>query len=539
MAKGGKGKGQVVETGTDEDDVLAAQADTTKINGGDGADLINGGDQADDVRAGDGDDTVSGGAGDDTIFGNDGNDMAMIADLSSLSIEAGKGNSWIASSSDGADTLKHIEQISDGTFTYTVGENNGVFDLGDTASVSESGYYRWYDFLDNAFDVEGDSFSLTGVDATSAAGAALELTNNNDGIQYGSLNGVYEYLAVGETATDSFSYTVTDSAGVERTQEVTVTINGVNDGPVITGGDTDGAVSELASGDAGSNTATLTDSGVISFADVDLSDSHSVSVVDGGAGYLGTLSASVSDASTGDGSGAVTWDFSVADGALDSLQEGEVVNQSYAVTVDDGNGGTATETVNVAITGAADAIVIDFDSGTNTVDYSNYYSSGGSYQQDGYTFNWNWYNYYGYGDGYGVALDDPDGDGDNELSASPGGYYAYGYGNLTQDNGDTFSLVGLSVEGDDGTDYYGYYDEAYVSHYNGNINTWAYNNDDGSDLWTVYSYDYSLGTYTAAGVQTNDLSPYFEDVSSLYLQTYNYWHGYTQTPIAIDDIEVA
>ena len=45
---------------------------------------------------------------------------------------------------------------------------------------------------------------------------------------------------------------------------------------------------------------------------------------------------------------------------LDSLAEGEILTQLYEVTIDDGSpGGTATETVEITITGSNDAPVID------------------------------------------------------------------------------------------------------------------------------------------------------------------------------------
>ena len=50
-------------------------------------------------------------------------------------------------------------------------------------------------------------------------------------------------LAAGETATDSFTYTVDDGNGGTDTATVTVTINGANDGPVAAADDT-GSVGE-------------------------------------------------------------------------------------------------------------------------------------------------------------------------------------------------------------------------------------------------------------------------------------------------------
>ncbi len=48
-------------------------------------------------------------------------------------------------------------------------------------------------------------------------------------------NGQFDYLAVGETASDTFTYTVDDGRGQPNstnTATVTVTINGLNDQPV-------------------------------------------------------------------------------------------------------------------------------------------------------------------------------------------------------------------------------------------------------------------------------------------------------------------
>ncbi|SDD34547.1 VCBS domain-containing protein [Kordiimonas lacus] len=113
-----------------------------------------------------------------------------------------------------------------------------------------------------------------------------------------------------------------------------------------------------AGGLAGSANALLTDSGTLDFSDADLSDGHSVSVADGGAGYLGTFVATISDPSQGDGSGQVSWDFTVDNDALVALGEGESLTQTYDVTVSDGNGGEATETVTITMVGTNEAPVV-------------------------------------------------------------------------------------------------------------------------------------------------------------------------------------
>ena len=53
--------------------------------------------------------------------------------------------------------------------------------------------------------------------------------------------------------------------------------------------------------------------------DVDLSDSHTVSVTPEGTGYRGALTAAIADLSTGDGAGSIGWTFEVEDSALDDL----------------------------------------------------------------------------------------------------------------------------------------------------------------------------------------------------------------------------
>ncbi|HBE72332.1 MAG TPA: hypothetical protein DDW52_29710, partial [Planctomycetaceae bacterium] len=55
--------------------------------------------------------------------------------------------------------------------------------------------------------------------------------NNGDGTFNYDPNGQYEWLPVGETAADTFSYTVADNEGASSTATVTVTIVGTNDSP--------------------------------------------------------------------------------------------------------------------------------------------------------------------------------------------------------------------------------------------------------------------------------------------------------------------
>ena len=107
-------------------------------------------------------------------------------------------------------------------------------------------------------------------------------------------------------------------------------------------------------GGLGGTGVVLTDAGSIDFTDVDLSDTHTVTVTANGSGYLGDMTAAIVDASTGDGAGSVDWDFSVSNDDLVYLAAGESLTQSYTVTVTDNNGATATETVTVTLNGTND-----------------------------------------------------------------------------------------------------------------------------------------------------------------------------------------
>ncbi len=66
--------------------------------------------------------------------------------------------------------------------------------------------------------------------------------------------------------------------------------------------------------------------------------------------------------STGDGVGQVTWLFAANNALRQSLGDGQVLVQTYTVVIDDGHGGTASQLVTITINGTNDAAVITGDS---------------------------------------------------------------------------------------------------------------------------------------------------------------------------------
>ena len=164
-------------------------------------------------------------------------------------------------------------------------------------------------------------------------------------------------LSDGQVVTDVFTMTVTDDLGATATQDVTITITGSNDAPTIVSGstDSDGAVTEDAT------MPNLTDTGTIAFEDVDLADSHTVSVTAMTTDHsvqLGTLTPTVTTQTSGGIGGEVTWNFTVSNAAVQFLAVNEMVTETFTVTIDDGNGGTVDQIVTVVITGTNDTAVI-------------------------------------------------------------------------------------------------------------------------------------------------------------------------------------
>lgn len=172
-------------------------------------------------------------------------------------------------------------------------------------------------------------------------------------------NADLEYLAEGETVTQTYTVTITDNTGASDSQQVTITLTGTNEAPVIGTADTTASVTEIADLAAGENATSHTVDGSINFSDVDTIDTHTVNVASNGAGYRGSMTAIVADASTGDNAGRIDWTFAIDDSAIDDLAAGQTLMQRYDITVDDGQGGTDTETVTVTITGTNDAPVFE------------------------------------------------------------------------------------------------------------------------------------------------------------------------------------
>lgn len=116
--------------------------------------------------------------------------------------------------------------------------------------------------------------------------------------------------------------------------------------------------------------ASTTDNGTLNFTDVDLTDTHSVSVTPVGS-TQGSLTAYLAADTTGTGlGGGVNWNYSIANGAYQSLRQGATTVESFTVSVNDGHGGLAQQQVDITITGGNDGPTANADTASVNEDGS-------------------------------------------------------------------------------------------------------------------------------------------------------------------------
>ncbi|HEX9946807.1 MAG TPA: VCBS domain-containing protein, partial [Allosphingosinicella sp.] len=238
---------------------------------------------------------------------------------------------------------------SSSSITVTItGTNDGPVANADSAATGENSPVS-IAVLGNDSDADdGAVLTVTGASAPAGQGSVSVVGNQ---ILFDP-GGDFDHLSAGQSASVVVGYSIEDEHGASSSSTVTVTVNGANDPTSIDSGGTaaTGSVAELPNGDPGEGMTIHQADGVVAFDDVDLADTHSATATAQGSGYFGTFTLDPVD-QAGD---TVAWRFDVGDSEIDGLEEGEVVTQTYTITVSDGNGGTATQEVTVTLTGAAD-----------------------------------------------------------------------------------------------------------------------------------------------------------------------------------------
>jgi hypothetical protein len=110
--------------------------------------------------------------------------------------------------------------------------------------------------------------------------------------------------------------------------------------------------------------------GTVTYADSDTLDSHVITIMPKGQGYLGTCSlVTNTDTTTG---GTIAWSLVVSDRALDPLSAGQVKTQLYDIVIDDGHGGVVVQTITINLQGTSDSSSTRTRGTTNTFDSRSY-----------------------------------------------------------------------------------------------------------------------------------------------------------------------
>ena len=222
------------------------------------------------------------------------------------------------------------------TVTVTItGVNDAPVAVGDTATTDEDNPVAIDGavLLANDSDIDGDTLSIASIDTTNTTG---NVTDNGDGTFSYDPNGSFENLAVGQSATDTFDYTVTDGNGGTATASVTVTITGVNDAPVAnddTLSTDENQALTFAAADLLGNDTDVDDGDVLSLVSVDTGSLQGVLVDNGDGTFTYTPPSGFS--------GADTFTYTISDGngesdtAAVTIQVQDLANQAPDA-VDDG-----------------------------------------------------------------------------------------------------------------------------------------------------------------------------------------------------------
>lgn len=250
-----------------------------------GPDSINGNGGNDRLHGGRGNDTMSGGAGNDRVYSGRGNDQAVFVASDNVGnhdvYDGGKGSDTLRLELTREEWLRADVQNDIARFLAASSDNhqshhhhghhhhghhgNGAFQFeafGLTASnfenleITVDGIVldptdQEVDAHDDAVEVEAStvlngnvlSDNGNGADVVPDLAAQVEvvddvtlgvLTLNADGSFTYQTQGAFDHLALGETATQTFTYRVTDADGDSDVATVEITITGSNHAPVLT-----------------------------------------------------------------------------------------------------------------------------------------------------------------------------------------------------------------------------------------------------------------------------------------------------------------
>jgi VCBS repeat-containing protein len=295
-------------------------------------------------------------------IGDGSNDVANARDVNSLDTD---------DSVD--DTFVYAIRMGNGTLAWATvhititGENDGPITGGDTTASGSEDDSSIGGNVPAATDVDGDPLTYHLV----AGSVEIDGAAAPDGTVIVNADGSYSYdpsgdqdLDDGETRTITFRYVANDGDADSDEATVTITVTGADDAPTLSD-PTDGSIAEV---DQSSTTTPLGLSGTLDGDDVD-GDTLTYGI-DGGTvsgdgltvsyvGSYGTLTVTIA-------TGAYVYTPDAA--AIEALDDGETPDDTFTVTVSDGDGPAVSQTYVVNLTGADDAPTSSNGSGSTDED---------------------------------------------------------------------------------------------------------------------------------------------------------------------------
>lgn len=291
----------------------------------------------------------------------------------------------------GSATLQALAQggQTTDTFTYTVSDNRGgtstatitvtVNGLND-APIARVNSYTTDDntslagknvITDPTADSDpdtGETASLVvsavngspagvGVAVSSTKGANVTIDANGALVYDPTVSATLNALQVGQSTTDTFTYTIKDANNATSTATVTITVQGANDAPQARNNSY--SVSE---------NATLTGQNVITDApadtDPDAGDTLRVSAINGVTASVGTTITTGAGATLQiTSTGALTYN-PLGSAQINALTTGQTLTETFVYTLADARNATSTATVTITVNGVNDAPTANNDSVT-------------------------------------------------------------------------------------------------------------------------------------------------------------------------------
>ncbi|MCH1918663.1 VCBS domain-containing protein [Shewanella sp. A3A] len=253
----------------------------------------------------------------------------------------------------GADNISHDITITiNGQNDAPVVASNNTINVDEKATGSSLG-------LTAPTDVDGDTLTITVTGLPTLGAVKLAdgtMVTNGMTLTSAQLTGLVYDAPTNYNGTDtvgSFSYSVTDGKiTTPVTGSVAFTVNAINDAPVIN------STSSTLTGSVTEDSA-LTATGTIVATDV---DSSHLTFSGSTTGDYGSIAI---DSQTG------VWTYTLDNANQQALADGEQHTDRFTLTVNDGNGGSASKTVTITVNGSNDApTLVLANSGAMTEDSS-------------------------------------------------------------------------------------------------------------------------------------------------------------------------